>query len=147
MARAQQAKWFADALLSNANGYRSFEAQTFGVGPAMQAGQILLVDGGLPPAAGTNAARVLLEAIPVRTAGQSVAALVLARDAEVNDAYLVYGPITGGGIGTANGQLASISNIIVRFGVHGQSIVSPSETEADAEVEAEGEPPPEPVAA
>jgi len=143
MARAQQAKWFADALLSNANGYRSFEAMSFGPGAAMQAGQILTATGGLPATTGADAARVLLEAVPARTAGQTVAALVLARDAEVNDGYLVYAPITGGNTGAANNALANLSHIIVRFGVLGQSIVSPSET---VEAEAEGEPP-EPVAA
>lgn len=140
MARANQAKWFADALVSYSQGYRSFEAMAFTTGAAMQAGQVLAANGALAAANGLDAARILLEAVPARTAGQTIAALVLARDAEVNDAYLVYGAANAS---AANGNLSLASNIIVRFGVLANSIVSPSMLDEEGRpITTEGEPPP-----
>lgn len=128
MAKANQTKWFADALLSASNGYRSFEALAFTAtngqpaGAAMQPGQILTITGGAVAVGGADARIVLLQAVPARTAGQSFPALVLARDAEVNDAYLLYAP-AGANMGVVNTNLTNNSNIIVRPGVLATSTV------------------------
>jgi hypothetical protein len=141
MARNVQEKWFADVLLSPARRYRSFEAISVPAGPARSPGQLLLADGNLPTAAGTSTRYILLQSLPVRTV--AMPALVLARDAEVNDAYIIYAPVTGGGIGTAEAALAA-ANIIIRRGVLATSIVSPSVEDPEAVAMAEGEPPPPP---
>jgi hypothetical protein len=125
MARAQQAKWFADAVLSYAQGSRSWEAATLAAGAAVQAGTIGVFDPvaravTVPPTL-ANVNCLIMDSIPARTAAMPV--LVLARDAEVNDAYIVYGAL---GAAAVNGALLNNANIVVRAGVLPQSIVSPS---------------------
>jgi hypothetical protein len=127
MARANQEKWFADALVSYAQGYRSFEAVNIPAAgnaatPAMQPG-MLLTAGGVIAATDTTIQFVLLQSVPARSVGTpAIPALVLARDAEVNDAYLLYGGVA---VGAANTRLSAL-NIIVRPGVLPQSIVTAS---------------------
>jgi hypothetical protein len=143
MARAAQGKWFADALISYAQGYRSFEAVNVPAGAALEPGTLLGAGGSLGPTA-PNVAMILLQALPARTA--PMPALVLARDAEVNDAYIIYGGLASGAV---NGTLAGLG-IIVRPGVLPQSIVTASMLDEEGRmIVTEGDPPhePEPAAA
>jgi hypothetical protein len=148
MARAAQGKWFADALISYAQGYRSFEAVNIGTPgtavPAMQPGQVLLANGMPVPASGAGTQYILLQPYAGRLAAEPVApALVLARDAEVNDAYIVYAPSNAGAV---NPLLAAL-NIIVRPGVLPQSIVTASMLDEEGRMIEEGPHEPEPAAA
>jgi hypothetical protein len=146
MARAQQAKWFADAVISYAQGSRSWEAATLAAGAAVQAGTIGVFDPvaravTVPPTL-ANVNCLIMDSIPARTAAMPV--LVLARDAEVNDAYVIYGAL---GVAGVNGALLTNSNIVVRFGVLPQSIVTASMLDEEGRMIEEGPHEPEPAAA
>lgn len=140
MARINQAKWYADFILT-ADFYRSFEAGSMGAGPAYPIGQLMNINyttRAVSVATATNTNAILMRAVEARTATTPV--LVLARDAEVTDAYIVPGAATGW-----QESLRTACNIIVREGVLPSSIPVPGSVEAgDAP---ETDPPAEPAAA
>jgi hypothetical protein len=120
--RLNEEKWFADAVVSEANGYRSREVLNVTLAATPKEPGTLLTAEGDAPEAGTVGA-ILIRSLP---AGDGTArGLCLVRDAEVNDAYLLYGGLAAGEVNDALKALG----IIVRPGVLAQSIVTPSSAE------------------
>lgn len=119
MAILQEAKWTADFVVSLARGNRSLETLIVPQGEAsLQPGALLAADGTAAGAAGDIAGILWALTDP---SGGPVRVTIVARDAEVNDAYLVYGEIAREAANTALAQLG----IIVRAGVLAQSIPTP----------------------
>ena len=119
--RLDEAKWFADFVISEANLYRSRDFVTVAQGMQMPAGT--LMNGNTAASAANAITSILMQ--PVDSRAGTVRALVLARDAEVNDAYIVYGSFAAG---TVNTTLAGL-RIYVRPGVLAQSIPTPAGVE------------------
>lgn len=120
--RLDQDKWVADFLLSEAEGYRSREVITIPQGDTpMPVGSLVTMAGAAATAATVDA--ILM--YPADPRGGAVRVTAIARDAEVNDAYLVYGALAQAAVNTRLGTLG----IIVRPGVLAQSIVTPSSGE------------------
>jgi head decoration protein D len=126
--RFEEEKWVADFLVSEANLYRSREVITIPEGAdGLSPGALLTMAGASATAA--NAEAVLM--YPTDPTRGPVQAVVIARDAEVNDAYLLYGDLDRAAV---NASLAK-HGIIVRPGVLSQSIVSPADAGMQAAAE------------
>lgn len=120
--RFEQEKWVADFLVSEANLYRSREVITIPQGPdPLLVGSLVTLAGAVATAG--NADAILMYPVDPRSGPVRVTAVV--RDAEVNDAYLVYGTLDQAAV---NERLAT-HNIIVRPGVMAQSIITPATAE------------------
>jgi hypothetical protein len=126
--RFEQDKRVANFLVSEANLYRSREIITIPEGADWLSPGALLTMAGASAAAGNVAAILMYPTDPTRGPVQAV---VIARDAEVNDAYLLYGGLDRAAV---NASLAE-HGIIVRPGVLSQSIVSPADAGVQAAVE------------
>jgi Bacteriophage lambda head decoration protein D len=125
-------KRVADFLVSEANLYRSREVITIPEGETVLSPGALLTMAGVPGAAG-NVDAILM--YPVDPRRGPVQATVIVRDAEVNDAYLIYGDLEREAVNTGLAE----HGIIVRPGVLSQSIVTPAQPAA-AEAEAQAPP-------
>lgn len=110
-----------EAILSEANGYRSREKVTIPASQTITAGAVLgkITSSGnyvpVAPAAGDGSEVAAAVALQAATTGAGVTADItaLVRDCEVNNNYLGWGSLNAGQQATATTQLAT-ANIIVR---------------------------------
>ena len=120
----EEAKWVADFIISEAEGSRSRDVVTIPQGDALVLPGTLLDASGAPAGAAAEAAAILVgqaDNNPLDPRAGPVRAVAIARDAEVNDAYLVYGEMARDAVNQALAE----HGIIVREGVLPQSIVTP----------------------
>lgn len=129
--RINQEKWVADFLLSEAPGYRSREAITAAAGN-YPVGSLFTLTGAVATAANADC----ISLYPISSAQTDRRIAVIARDAEVTDAYINYGALDQ----TATNTRLLTRNIVVRQGVLAQAQVAPSADEMPP-VEEEEEPP------
>ena len=117
--RLVEDKRVADFLVSEANLYRSRDVVTIPEGAEpLQPGMLVTMAGAAATAGDVEA--ILM--YPVDPRFGAVPAVVIARDAEVNDAYLLYGELDRQAV---NARLAE-AGIIVRQGILAESIVTPA---------------------
>jgi hypothetical protein len=117
--RLLEDKRVADFLVSEANLYRSREVVTIPEGAEPLSPGMLVTMAGAAATAGDVEAILMY---PVDPRFGAVPAVVIARDAEVNDAYLIYGGLDRAAV---NARLAE-AGIIVRQGILAESIVTPA---------------------